>query len=126
VDAAELEVHRSNTRYFISVNPTSLVLIPRTRVISSTGVTLVDGAPRAAQIVRLIDQSSTSGPQPGEARASDGKQRTVQYQLLGEHDAVWGLYDHWRDAQGVHWEIADMIPDNGYERRARVVRYGES
>jgi len=126
MDAAELAAHRANTRYFISVNPTLLVLIPRIRIVSSTGVRLQDGVPRPEQVVRLIDQSSPSGPVPGEVRASDGKQRTVQYQLLGEWDAVFGLYDHWTDAQGIHWEIGDLIPDNGYERRARVVRYGET
>lgn len=126
MDAGELSLHRANTEYFIGVNPISLVLIPRTRVNSGTGTAYVDGAPRPAQTVRLIDQSSTSGPTPGEARAADGKQRKVQYQLLGRYDADFGIFDYWVDAQGIKWEIADLIPNNAYERRARVVRYGET
>jgi hypothetical protein len=126
VDANELAMHRANTQAFIAANPSTLSLIPRTRQKSGTGVAWIPGPARPAQVMRLIDQSSTSGPTPGSVRAADGVQRRVTYQLLGTWDAAIGMYDTWTDAQGIVWEVQDLLPDNGYERRAEVIRYGES
>lgn len=122
---AELELHRANTVAFIAANYTDLILTPRVRVKTGTGTTYADQPPRAPQRVRLIDQSAVRGPEPGTVLAGDGKQRRVVYQLLGEHTAEFGLYDYWVDAEGIRCEVADLLPFNGYERRARVVRYGE-
>jgi hypothetical protein len=126
VDANELAMHRLNTQAFISANPSTIALIPRDRQKTGTGVRWIELAPRPAQVLRLIDQSSTSGPSPGSVRAADGVQRRVTYQLLGTWDAAIGLYDTWVDAQGIRWVVDDLLPDNGYERRAEVTRYGES
>lgn len=122
----EARAQRAITKAFIGANPSSLVLIPREMQRHGTGTSYVDQPPRAAQTFRLIDQSSTRGPQPGTVRAADGSQRLVEFQLLGEHDASIGLYDYWLDSVGVRLEVADILPDNGYERRALVVRYGET
>jgi hypothetical protein len=122
---AELDLHRVNTQEFIAANYTELVLTPRTRVKTGTGTTYTDGPPRAPQRMRLIDQTRTFGVEPGTVLAGDGRQRRVGYQLLGTYDAVIGLYDYWVDAEGIRLEVADLLPFNGYERRAQVVRYGE-
>lgn len=122
---SELGLQRVNTEAFIAANPTTLILIPRTELITGTGKQWVSGAPRPAQEVRLIDQSSTRGPQPGLVRAADGVQRRVEYQLVMRWDALLGLYDFWLDSSQIKWEVAEVLPYNGYERRAQVVRYGE-
>jgi hypothetical protein len=123
--AGELQVNRVNTEAFIAANPSYVALIPRTATKTGEGILYVDGPPRASQRFRLIDQSSTNGPQPGSIVGADGTQRRVDYQLLGKFDAIVGLNDYWVDAAGIRWEVAELLPDNGYERRARVVRYGE-
>ncbi len=122
---AELASHRANTRAFIAANFTMIELIPRTRVSSGTGARFEDGTPRPPQKLRLIDQTRTFGPEPGTVLASDGRQRKAEYQLLGEHDAVMGKYDYWVDEAGIRCEIIDIVHDNGYEKRAQVIRYGE-
>ncbi len=125
MDPAELEVNRFNTKAFIDANPTSLILTPRTRQDNGEGSSWVDGTPRPVQVVSLIDQSYFRGPVPGTLLSADGTQRQVDYQLLLEHDGQVGLFDYWIDGEGVRWEVLDLLPFNGYERRAKVARYGE-
>jgi len=126
MNANELRALKLNTSAFIAANPTVLTLIPRTRVKSGTGTRLYDGTPRDPQVFRIIDQSASNGPQPGTVKTSDGTQRKVEYQLLGMPTVSIGLYDTWTDAHGIRWEVAEILPDNGYERRAQVTRFGES
>lgn len=45
--------------------------------------------------------------------------------LLGAYDAQIGLYDVWTDTQGNSWQVTDLLPYNGYERRASVIKFGE-
>lgn len=121
----ELAAQRRITEAYVAANPSSIVLTPRKKVKSGTGITWQDQPPRAAQTFRLIDQSSPSGNQPT-AITIDGAQRKVQYQLLGTWDTEVGLYDYWVDAEGFRCEVAELLPDNGYEQRAQVVRYGQA
>jgi hypothetical protein len=120
----ELEVNRANTAAFINANPVMVTLVPRVRSQSGEGEVWSETAPRVAQKVRLIDQSSAAGPTPGILSSLDGRQRTLEFFLLGEYDAEFGMNDRWTDGDGATWEILDLLPFNGYERRARVVRYG--
>lgn len=126
MDPVELKVNRQNTKAFIDANPSSITLIPQTMHKTGSGTSYVPGTPRAAQVMRVIDQTRTFGPQPGAVVAGDGKQRKLEYQLLGEWDAVMGLHDMWIDSDGIRWEIIDLLPDQEYERRGQVMRYGES
>lgn len=122
---AEQKAQRRNTAAFIAANAIQLELIPRVRVKTASGYSTTDGAPRAAQFFRLIDQSSIVGNIPGRLRSSEGEQRKITYQLLGYWDALWAVGDHWVDtATGARFEIDELLPDNGYERRAKVIRYG--
>lgn len=123
--ADELRIQKKNTQAFIKANPIDIQLTPRTRVNSGTGARLVDGTPRVVQEFRLIDQTRTFGAEPGTVLASDGVQRRADYQLLGEVGTVIGLYDYWIDADGIFFEVANLLADNQYEVRAQVVRLGE-
>lgn len=122
---AALRAFREGTRSFIEDRASEIVLIPRRREISGDGVRWVDLPARAPQIMRLIDQSGTDGPRPGSLDGTDGVNRIVTFQLLGEYDAVIEINDYWVDELGRRHEVADLLPPNGYEQRAQVVRYGE-
>jgi hypothetical protein len=122
--SVEIAMKRRNTKAFIDANPSTLVLIPRVKVNGPTGVRLVDQTPRLAQTLRLIDQSAPGGPTPGTVAGADGKQRKVEFQMIGNWDAVFSVLDYWLDVDGSRLEVAEMLPYNGYERRAQVVRYG--
>ena len=126
MNPTELAVHKANTAAFIAANPTSLALIPRSLLRTGTGTKLLPGPPRAAQTVRLIDQSGVRGPFPGSITTADGTTRRVDYQLVGMPDLVIDIHDYWVDGSGIRWEVIELLPDNGYERRAQVTRSGES
>lgn len=124
---SELEYQKRNTLAFIAAHYEDLSLTPRSPQKSGTGTIWVNGETKPVQRVRLVDQSrALIGPQPGTVRGADGKQRRVEYQLVAMPEADLDLWDWWQDSSGIRWEIADILPDNGYERRAQVVRYGET
>ena len=120
-------VNRRNTARFIAANPSNIRLIPRVRVKDANGMAWVDETPRPLQTVRLIDQSGSVRPFPGIVPTAlpGGSQRKVEFLLLGKYDAQVRIGDYWTDLQGVRWEIEELLPYNGYEVRATVVRFGE-
>lgn len=120
--AAELKHLRAGTKAFIAANPVGLVLIPRTRLKSGTGIVFQDQDPRTEQRFCLIDQSTSRAPTPGRIQTSDGSERLIEFILLGEHDSTVEVWDYWTDASGT-WEVAQVFPFNGYEVRAAVVRH---
>lgn len=124
-DPDELNMLRYNTSAFIAAHPSVIELTPRERVRAGTGLSFVDGEPRPAQVLRVIDQSSSRSASPGLVTGSDGKERQAEHQVLGDWDAEIGLYDWWASAEGFRFEVAELLPYNGYERRALVVRYGQ-
>jgi hypothetical protein len=118
-------MERKVTQSFVGANSITLALIPVLKTKTGTGHTTVDGTPRAVQTFRLIDQSTEIvGNTPGRLRSSDGQNRKITHMLLGFWDAAMEAGDYWLDASGARYEIDEMLPDNGYERRAKVIRYG--
>jgi|SRR6185312_4580407 len=123
---SERRIQRKNTDAFIKPVQITISLIPVIKTKTSNGYASVDGEPRAPQVFRLIDQSSTIvGNNPGRLRSSEGQQRKITHQLLGYADCVWEVGDYWTDSIGGRFEIDELLPDNGYERRAKVIRYGK-
>lgn len=122
--AGELALNKRNTRAFISARPSALALIPQLRVKTASGGFKYEDLPaRASQTLRLIEQASAYGNSPGLLQSSDGKQRRVQFQLLGDWSAVIGVYDYWVSG-GMRFEVAELLPFNGYEVRGQVIQYG--
>lgn len=123
--ASELAANRRVTHAYIIAKPMLVVLMTDVRTKTPAGgIKRGDGFARVAQVMRLIEQASAYGNQPGLLRAADGAQRRVTFQLLGEWDAEMEVGDHWSDSLGVRLEVAELLPYNGYERRGRVVSYG--
>lgn len=124
--AAELAINRLNTARFIAANQARIVLVPRLRRKDAYGTRWVDGTPRAPQYMRLIDQSSSNSPFPGMVKTLTGEERQVSFVLLGTYDALIAVGDYWEDDDHVRWEVAELLPENGYEQRAIAVRAGEA
>jgi hypothetical protein len=119
----ELRINRKNTIAFIAARPVTVVLVPVEKVKTASGGTrLQDLPPRAAQVFRLLDQNSTTGNVPGILTALDGRQLKAVFQLLGAYDSEMAVGDHWAGEGKERYEIGELLPYNGYERRAQVIR----
>lgn len=121
----ELFEQRRLTLWFIAQDPTDIVLTPRSKVRTPSGAYMAaDGATRPLQTVKFIYGGSTGSGRAGIVEAGDGRERMFSYTIVGNFDAVFGIGDHFVDARGNHWEIEEIMPDNGYEQRANLRSYG--
>lgn len=120
----ELFVQRVNTSHFIAADPHWITLRTRTSSRTASGAVVRSGAAvaRPEQRFKLIMVSPAGGSL--EQRTEDGTERQVEYQLLGEWDAVVEVGDYWDDSEDQRWEVRAIVPDNGYERRAVVEAHG--
>lgn len=116
---AELKLQQKNTEWFIAWNPYPVVLIPKVKVKSGTGTQITDGPPRAEQTMRLIPQFETSTP----FELDDGTERIITHVLLGQFDAVMAVGDHWRDSDGLYYEVLSILR-NGYEIKGLIEQHG--
>lgn len=124
MDSTELTINRLNTTAFISAKPTSLILTPRERVKTpGGGFKYEDRTPRSAQTFRIIELGMQSTPPI--MTLTDGKQREVDFWLLGEWDAAMAVDDWWRAEDGREWFVGDIVRDNGYETRGLVAERGK-
>lgn len=127
---AELGTQRQLTEWFIQMDPTIVVLVPRVDVIGlGGGVQSTDGVPRAAQVFKLIPMNHTerpvrSGFGSGET-AAGGEQRRFDYTLVGTYDAVVEIGDHWEDLSGQKYIVDAINPYNNYEVKALITTYGK-
>lgn len=118
-------MNRRNTATFIAANPTTIALIPQRRVrTASGGYDVIQDPARAPQVLRLIDLTTgyATISQPPQ-RTIDGVEHSVEFMLLGPWDSLMSRFDTWSSG-GFRFEVTDLYPENGYERRAMVVRYG--
>lgn len=119
--SAELAILRDQTVWFIEANPIDLIVTPTRKVKTSSGaVTLQNLAARPVQRLRLISMSASQKPKI----TDDGVEREIDLTLLGPFDAQLDVGDWWRDGEGLKYEIVEMVPFNGYEVRALVVKSG--
>lgn len=118
----ELELQRRITTAFIATQPVSLVLIPRTKVQQpGGGFKWVEADPSTIepQTLRLIEPSTKFDI----ITTEDGRQRYIEFILLGEWDAVINRDDIFFH-QGKYWEVVQLYFHNGWEHRAKVAQYG--
>lgn len=113
-------IQRRLTKAFIDVRPVSLSLIPRERLQQPSGGTKWAELPaRETQVFTLVEPSGTPAP----VRTLDGKERVIEFMLVGEHDAELGVYDVFSHG-GHEWEVLYLHYPNGWETRAEVARRG--
>lgn len=112
---------RAQTTAFIATDPTSIVLTPTVRTRTAAGGWAVsDGVDRAAQTFKLIPMTYQQKP----TVTVDGKERIIDYTLLGEWDAIMERGDYWITEDGKRWEIVELAPGHGYETKGLVEVHG--
>jgi hypothetical protein len=117
----ELAVKRDQTEWFIAANPIWLTLTPTKKQKTGTGgYTEVNLPNRPVQKLRLISMSASQKPKI----TDNGIEREIDLTLLGPWNAQIDIGDWWRDGEGLFYEVLEMVPFNGYEIRALVVKKG--
>lgn len=82
---AEIAAQTRNTQAFIAMDPTVIELFPQEEQITSTGGrTMVTGTSRGDQTFKLIPMTFDQRP----TITAGGKERIIDYHLLGMPDAV--------------------------------------
>lgn len=119
---AELQIQRGVTSAFISMDPVTIALTPRMQQLVNGVRKQADAPQRLPQVMKLVMQSPAGGSI--EQHTSSGTARLEEFQLIGEYNCEADIGDWWEDADGTHWEIVAVIPDNGYERRFAVEANG--
>ncbi|UAJ16113.1 hypothetical protein SEA_RIKSENGUPTA_22 [Microbacterium phage RikSengupta] len=128
MDPIELQMHRLNTEAFILAKPSFLTLTPQEKEDTpSGGYKLVEKAPRAQQMFRIIELGANQTPPV--LRLTDGTQREVDFWLLGTWDAKVGINDTWTAMDQASgrirtWLVGDIVRSNDYEVRGLVVERG--
>lgn len=79
----------------------------------------VDGTPRAAQAFKLSLLSADQRP----LVTVSGVERRIDYHLIGAHDAVVEVGDHWTDERGTKYEVMAFTDGHDYETKALVYRH---
>lgn len=116
----ELPTQRRLTKAFIDTMPVTITLTPRLQERkASGGYTWAEQAPRVPQVLRLVEPSGA----PQIVTTADGKERLIEFLLIGQHDAEIGVYDIFTH-EGLDYEVLSLYHFNGWERRAQVARRG--
>ena len=120
--AAELAAQQRITEGFIAIDETSVVLIPQTETITPNGGRrLTEDTPRDAQPFKVIPMTFDQRP----TVTAGGKERLIDYTLLGTVDSVVEINDIWfLDDQPESYYLVVAITDgHGYERKVLCERH---
>lgn len=122
-----IELNRTLTSWFISQDPVDVVLTPRVTARTASGATATtDGTPRPAQRVTMVYGGNTGAGRAGIVEAGDGRERMFSYVMVMEWNAQVAIGDHFVDFKGQHWEVEEILPNNGYEIKATMRSYGRN
>ena|SRR5690348_10059637 len=118
---AELRAQREVTRAFVDANYELITLIPRVETRTATGGReWTEGTPRTPQRFHIIERNTNART---DTRVPGGEQDEEEYTLLGYWDAQVAVGDTFT-LDGRTWRVQPMDFENGYERRAAVIRFG--
>lgn len=118
-----LDIQRDMTLAYISMDPTTVVLIPRVKHHTDSGSQVwEDGPPRAAQTFKLILLQGAGGSE--RVITVDGVERTIAGYLLGAYDCVMQAGDHWTGDDGRRYEVIAMQATHGYETKGAIEAHG--
>jgi hypothetical protein len=119
----ELQILRDQTEWFINANPSRLILTPTNKTKDGQGgFTRINLSPRPLQTLRVIAMSDSQKP----TLTDDGVEREIDLTLLGPWDAQIDIGDWWRDGENLYYSVIELIPYNGYEVRALVIKQGHA
>lgn len=117
-----LEIQRELTHWYIMQDPTPVQLTPKERVDSPNGgYTMVDGAPRAVQIVKM---TFPAGNSDGIIDSGTGFEREYDFIVVGEWDATIKTGDYWIEDSGQKYVVTGVSAYNGYEVKANIKSFG--
>lgn len=118
MNAAQLAMHRRNTKRFIDDDPTEIQLSMRAiSTVAGTKTTAVSDE-REPQIFKIIWQGDN-----GVVREPPSGARRFDFILLGKHDANVAIGDFWQ-VENQKFVIEYIFPKNGYEVKAGGVSHG--
>ena len=113
---------RADTVRFIDFSPVTLTLRMYDIIDDGTGGKKeVFAGNRPPQVFSLLEPSSSNYKM--KSTQPEGTNTIYDYMLLGKHDAVIGLYDEFT-YDGNEYRVENILSENGYERRAVVLRTG--
>lgn len=117
----ELAIHRKATAAFIEADKTTLVLIPTNEVETYGTKEYIDQPPRVAQDFKFIYPA----PEGGRVTTADGQRFRFDFILVGKHNAVVSIGDHWTESEQIY-VVEWVAPYNGYEVKAGGSAHGSS
>ena len=116
----EQRVQRLLTAAFINAAPSVVVLFPNAKTATPDGGwTLTQQDPRPAQLMRIIEATNSFAA----VKATDGVDRHYDCTLITMPEADIALGDTFTQG-GATFEVVGFMHDNGYEKRAMLVRHG--
>jgi hypothetical protein len=126
MNTAELALHRKGTRDFISRDKTTLVLIPSNEVWVDGTKEFVEQPPRPPQDFKVIWPGADTG---GKVATSESETARYDFVLVGKHDALVAIGDHWTEGVGENQQtyVVEWVqPYNEYEVKAGGVSHGDT
>lgn len=122
----EQRVNRRLTKLLIKRDPRPIRLTPYERLADDMGGwRYVKGDARPTQRFKFIESGQPGTNAATNATGIDGVLREIEFEMLGEWDAEVTLYDRF-EWDGDEFEVVQIWPDNGWEKRSSVVRRAET
>lgn len=117
-------VLRQGTIDYISIDPTTITLIPTVRTKQDDGSYMEeDGTARDPQTFKLISIEFTPQGQTVTI-TQDGVERIIGFYLLGAWDCVMQPKDHWIGDDGRQYTVIALMDGHGYETKGAVEAHG--
>jgi hypothetical protein len=108
------------TAAFIDQDPTTVILVPTTRVTTPAGgYTEEVGVSRDPQVFKLILLAYDQRP----TLTLAGVERVIDYHILALPDAVIAVGDYWVDEAGTRWDVVGFSEGWDYETKAFASRH---
>lgn len=122
----EQQANRRLTRAYVRSNAVNIRMTSYTRHQDDQGSwRYLRGDDRFTQPFRLIESGQPGSNAARSVTGVDGISRVIEFELLGDHCADLRLYDRFI-LNGDEFEVIEVWPDNGYEKRASVVRLAQT
>lgn len=117
-----LDILRESTVWFIDQDPTTITLIPcpKSGIGPGGGTVAIAGTPRAPVQVKLIGVEQ-DGVSPGEG----GVSRQFDYTIVAEYGVPIEIDDTFFLGDN-KFVILAVLPDNGYEVKAKAKQFSKS